>query len=124
MGLVANVVEDAGIPTACLSMIPPLTRNTGAPRVIGIAHPMGLAFGAPGDADRQRAVLRAALEAATAMTEPRSYVELPFTWPEPRSRAIRHPDPPPPIAQLLTRKPWLLPRLVSGDIPRHSSRTT
>ncbi len=117
MGLVANVIEDAGVPTACLSMIPPLTRATGAPRVIGLAHPMGMAFGRPGDADGQRDVLRAALEAAAAMTEPRSYTELPFIWPEPRSAAIRHPDPPPPIVQLLTKKPWLLPRLVSGELP-------
>jgi hypothetical protein len=117
VGLVANVIEDAGIPTACLSMIPPLTRATGAPRVVGVAHPMGLPFGAPGDADRQGAVLRGALEAAAAMTAPRSYAELPLVWPEPRSQAIRHPDPPPPIAQLLARKPWLLPKLASGDIP-------
>lgn len=119
MGLVANVIEDAGIPTVCLSMIPPLTRATGAPRVVGVAHPMGLPFGAPGDADGQRAVLRDTLEAAAAMTRPRSYTELPFEWPEPRSKAIRHPDPQPPIAQLLTRRPWLVPRLASGDIPRH-----
>ncbi len=83
MGLVANVIEDTGIPTACLSMIPPLTRNTGAPRVVGLAYPMGL----------------------------------PFEWPERRSEAIREPDPAPPIARLLTRKPWLLRRLVSGRLP-------
>ncbi len=119
MGLVANVVEAAGVPTACLSMIPPLTRNTGAPRVVGVAHPMGTPMGPPGDAETQRAVLRAALEAAAAMTEPRSSAELPFVWPGRRSAAMREPDPPPPIAQLLTRKPWLLPRLAGGRIPTH-----
>ena len=119
MGLVANVVEAAGVATACLSMIPPLTRNTGAPRVVGVAHPMGMPMGRPGDADGQRAVLRAALEAAAAMTGPRSYTELPFVWPERRSTAMREPDPPPPIARLLTKKPWLLPRLAGGRIPTH-----
>ena len=119
MGLVANVVEAAGVATACLSMIPPLTRNTGAPRVVGVAHPMGLPMGRPGDADTQRAVLRAALEAAAAMASPRSYTELPFSWPERRSVAMREPDPPPPIVQLLTRKPWLVPRLAGGHIPTH-----
>ena len=117
MGLVANVIEEAGVATACLSMIPPLTRGTGAPRVVGLAYPMGQAFGKPSDADGQRQVLRAALEAAVAMTEPRSYAQLPFEWPETRSQAIRDPDPPPPIAQLLAKKPWLIPRLVSGRIP-------
>lgn len=117
MGLLANIIEGVGVATACLSMIPPLTRRTGAPRVIGLAYPMGRAFGRPGDADGQRQVLRAALEAAVSMTEPRSYAELQFEWPEPRSQAIRDPDPPPPIAQLLAKKPWLIPRLVSGRIP-------
>ena len=119
MGLVANVVEAAGIATACLSMIPPLTRNTGAPRVVGVAHPMGMPMGRPGDAATQRAVLQAALEAAASMTRPGSYAELPFTWPERRSTAMREPAPPPPIAQLLTKKPWLLPRLAGGRIPTH-----
>ena len=117
MGLVANVIEASGTPTVCISTIPPLTRNTGAARVVGLSHPMGLTMGRPGDHDGQRAVLRATLEAGAAMSEPRSYVELPFRWPEPRSVAIREPDPLPPIAQLLSKKPWLLPRLVSGRLP-------
>ncbi len=117
MGLVANVIEDLGVPTVCLSLIPPLTVNTGAPRVVGLAHPMGLPVGLPGHVDQQRAVVQAALEAGAAMTEPRSYTELPFQWPERRSQAIRESDPPPPIVQLLTSKPWLLPRLVSGNLP-------
>jgi hypothetical protein len=74
-------------------------------------------MGRAGDHDGQRAVLRDTLEAGAAMTEPRSYVELPHRWPEPRSVAIREPDPLPPIAQLLAKKPWLLPRLVSGRLP-------
>jgi hypothetical protein len=44
-------------------------------------------------------------------------VELPFTWPEPVGVARRCEEEPPPIAQLLKRKPWLLPRFYMGDIP-------
>ncbi|MDH3294670.1 MAG: hypothetical protein OER95_10175 [Acidimicrobiia bacterium] len=117
MGLAANIIEDLGVPTLCLSLIPPLSRNTGAPRVVGLAHPMGLPLGLPHQVDQQRTVLRAVLEAGAAMAEPRSYVELPFEWPERRSQAMREPDPPPPIVQLLSSKPWLLPRLISGDLP-------
>ena len=105
------------MPTACLSMIPPLTRATGAPRVVGVAYPLGLPLGRAGDAGGQRAVLEATLQAAAGFSAPRSYTELPFEWPEPRSKAIREPDPPPPISQLLAHKPWLLPKLVSGHIP-------
>jgi hypothetical protein len=78
---------------------------------------MGLPVGLPGHSDEQRTVVRAALEAAAPMNSPRRYAELPFQWPERRSRAIREPSTPPPIVQLLTRKPWLLPKLVSGEIP-------
>lgn len=117
MGLVANVIEEAGVATACLSLIPPLTRRTGAARVVGVAHPSGLPLGLPGDAHGQKDILRATLEAAAAITEPRGYVELPHEWPERRSVAIREPETPPPIVPLLTKKPWLLPRLISGDLP-------
>ena len=117
MGLVANVIEAAGTPTCCLSMIPSLTVATGAPRVVGVAHPLGLPLGLPGDAAGQRAVLEAALRAAAGMATPRSFAELPFVWPEPRLKAIREPDPPPPIGQLLKHRPWLIPRLVSGHLP-------
>lgn len=117
MGLVANVIETAGVATACLSLIPPLTIATGAPRVIGVPHPVGLPMGLPDDPDGQRGVLRETLEAAVAMAEPRSYAELDRTWPERRSVAMREPATPPPIAQLLAHKPWLLPRLVSGRLP-------
>jgi len=78
---------------------------------------MGLPLGLPHEVELHRAVLQAALEAAAAMTDSRSYTELPFQWPERRSQAIREPDPPPPIAQLLSAKPWLLPRLISGHLP-------
>ena len=49
-------------------------------RVIGLSYPAGLPLGMPGDAEGQRDVLRAALEAAATMNEPRSYVEFPFEW--------------------------------------------
>jgi hypothetical protein len=117
VGLVANAIEAIGTATCCLSMIPPLTRATGAPRVVGVSYPMGRPIGRPGDTDGQRAVLRSTLEAAVVMVEPGSYTELPFEWPEPRSQAIKDPNPPPPIAQLLARKPWLIPRLIPGHLP-------
>ena len=78
---------------------------------------MGRTMGQPGDANGQRAVLRGALETGAGLARPRSYVELPFEWPERRPLAIREPDPAPPIAQLLTRRPWLFPRLLSGRLP-------
>ena len=61
MGLVQREMEAAGVATVTLSTLPDFTRSVGAPRVAGIAYPMGMPLGAPGDADGQREVLKAAL---------------------------------------------------------------
>jgi hypothetical protein len=114
------VIEASGIPTVSLSMIPDLTRAVGVPRLAGISYPMSRPLGNPHDADGQRAVLRAMLEVLTRATEPDTYVELPFVWPESpaKARNASKDVPPAPIVELVTRKPWLLTNLYSGRIPR------
>ena len=128
MGLAQRILEAGGIPTVSLSMIPDLTRAVGVPRLVGISHPMGQPSGRPGDADRQGKVLRAMLEMLESASGPGSYVELPFEWHETpaQARNASKDVPPSPIAELLMKKPWLLPNLYSGRIPRRhaaASRT-
>ena len=120
MGLVQRVLETSGIPTVTLSMIPDLTRAVGIPRLAGISYPMGQPLGRPHDADGQRAVLRATLELLTTATGPDAYIELPFKWPESpaRARNASRDFPPPPIVDLLKRKPWLTIKLYNGHIPQ------
>jgi hypothetical protein len=50
---------------------------------------------------------------------PDTYVELPFVWPESPARARNASKdlPPPPIVDLIMKKPWLLASLYSGRIP-------
>jgi hypothetical protein len=124
VGLVQRVLEARGIPTVALSMIPDLTRAVGVPRLAGISHPMGRPLGRPHDADGQRAVLRAMLELLTTATGPDTYVELPFVWPESPAQARNASKdlPPPPIVELLRKKPWLLANLYTGRIPRDIPR--
>jgi D-proline reductase (dithiol) PrdB len=117
VGLVQRVLEAAGIPTVSLSMIPDFTRAAGVPRLAGIAHPMSRPMGRPGDAAGQRAVLKALLAVLETAAAPGTYVELPFAWPESPAQARKGADVHPPISQLLARKPWLLPRLYTGDLP-------
>ena len=123
MGLVARVFEGSGIPTVTLSMIPDLTRAVGVPRLAGISYPFGRPLGQPHDADGQRAVLRAMLDLLSSAAGPDTYVELPFEWPESPARARNASKdlPPPPIVQLLMKKPWLLPSLYTGRIPEAAS---
>jgi D-proline reductase (dithiol) PrdB len=121
VGLVQRVLETAGISTVTLSTIPALTRAVGVPRLAGISYPMGRPLGRPHDADGQRAVLRATLELLASASGPDSYIELPFEWPESpaQARNASKDHKPPPIVDLLRRKPWLLARLYSGRIPPH-----
>ncbi len=115
MGLVARVIEETGIPTAVLSSIPELTTSVGAPRVIGIGYPGSLPFGLPGDADGQRAVLRASLEAAFAVKEAGGRFDLDFEWPS--EARLPRPRTPPPIAKAIMKRPWLYLKLLKGEIP-------
>ena len=113
------MLEARGFPTVALSMIPEFTRAVGVPRLAGISYPMGRPLGRPHDPDGQRAVLRAMLEVLSAAQGPDTYVELPFAWPESpaQARNASRDLPPPPIVELLMKKPWLLVNLYAGRIP-------
>jgi hypothetical protein len=123
VGLVQRVLEEKGIPTVSLSMIPDLTRAVGVPRLAGIGYPMGRPLGRPHDADGQRAVLRCTLTLLATARGADTYVELPFVWPESPAQARNASSDlaPPPIVELLRRKPWLLANLYAGRIPREVS---
>lgn len=80
MGLVARVVEAAGIPTATVSVVRAMTRSLPAPRNVLVRFRLGQVFGQPRDRARQLAVLRDALRALDAITEPGGVVELAYRW--------------------------------------------
>jgi hypothetical protein len=125
VGLVQRVIEASGIATVTLSWIPDLTRAVGVPRLAGISYPLSRPLGRPHDAEGQRAVLRATLELLATATEPDTYVELPFEWPDSplRARLDSKDVPPPPIVDLLLKKPWLVANLYTGRIPDEPAPT-
>ena len=83
MGLVCRVAEAAGIVTVCVSTGRDLTQQVRPPRSLFVNHPMGNAFGAPGDTEIQRAILAAALRLAVTATEAGVLEDAPFEWPQP-----------------------------------------
>jgi len=85
-------------------MIPAYQRSVGAPRVAAVAHPFGRPFGEVGDAETQRAVLRAALRVLATATTPGEVVHLPFEWPEDPRRVKWGPDEPSPIVAMMFEK--------------------
>jgi D-proline reductase (dithiol) PrdB len=103
VGLVARVIEEAGISTVVLSMMPAYQPSVGAPRIAAIAHPFGRPFGGVGDADTQRDVLRAALRVLATAETPGQVVHLPFRWPEDPKATKWGPDEPSPIVAMMLK---------------------
>jgi hypothetical protein len=97
------VIEEAGIPTVILSMMPAYQPSVGAPRVAAISHPFGRPYGDVGDAATQRAVLRAALRVLETARTPGEVVHLPFRWPEDPKVTKWAPDVPSPIVSMMLR---------------------
>ena len=64
MGHVQRAFEAAGIPTVGIYIraFEHVPHNMGVSRALITDHPMGRPVGAPGDIDRQRSIVRAALE--------------------------------------------------------------
>ena len=82
MGLVARVVEEAGIPTVLVSTGRDLTAQVRPPRSVFVNFPMGNPFGRPGDWAQQRRILLDALELAESAREGGVLVDLPYVWGE------------------------------------------
>ena len=57
-----------------------ITHAVAPPRAVFVHHPLGHQTGAPGDAEGQRTLVRAALEAGLAIRRPGEIVELPQRW--------------------------------------------
>ncbi|MFK7898290.1 MAG: hypothetical protein AB8G23_20825 [Myxococcota bacterium] len=87
-----------------LNMIPAYHRLVGMPRVAAIEHPFGRPYGDVGDAERQRAVILAALEFATKAAAPGEVVHLPFRWHQEPSETHWHPAEPSPIIGLMKER--------------------
>ena len=95
------MIEEAGISTICVNMVPDYSRAYGFPRVAALEYPFSLTLGRPGDREGQLQVIRAALQALTEIQEPGGIVHLPFEWPEDPATVDIHPPELSPIAKLI-----------------------
>ena len=77
-------MEAAGISTISLTVHPHITKMVGAPRAVYMRYPQGNLFGAPFDAQQQRSILRATLEAVVHVERPGTILEYPGRWRAPR----------------------------------------
>lgn len=81
MPVLARVVEDTGIPTVTVSMMPVFSDKYRSSRVLGVEFPFGHSFGMVNDAEMQTRTLRAALGLLVSAQGPETRVDVKETWP-------------------------------------------
>ena len=92
MPVLARLIEEAGIPTVVVTMMPALAAAMLAPRVVGVEFPFGHPFGTPGDTATQAAVLTSALRVLAGAGRPTggsARVDVDIVWPTPLREAYR-----------------------------------
>lgn len=109
------MIEEAGISTICINMVPDYSRAYGFPRVAALEYPFSLTLGRPGDREGQLQVIRAALQALSEIQQPGEIKHLPFEWPEDPARVDIHPPEPSPIAKLIRQGKVSNPVAVLGQ---------
>ncbi len=80
MGLIARVVEAAGVPTVCVSLQREITAQVKPPRAVYLRWPFGHPMGEPDRPAQQRQVLLDALGLLARPEAPGVIVDLPYGW--------------------------------------------
>ena len=89
MPVLARTIEEAGIPTATVTMMPALAEKFRLSRIVGVEFPFGHAFGMPNDQAMQLTVARAAVQALREAREPGYRLDVDIEWPIDTATAYR-----------------------------------
>ena len=106
MPVLARTVEEAGIATVIVTMMPETAQKFRLPRIVGVEFPFGHAFGMPGDAAMQRTVCETAVALLDSATGPETRVDVPIEWPQDPAFAYRdwQPSEPSPVVAYNMRR--------------------
>ena len=74
------MVEEAGIPTLCMTSALDITRAVKAPRAVFVNFPLGHQTGKPNQPGLQKRIVTDAMRAFETITTPGTIVELPYVW--------------------------------------------
>jgi len=80
VGLIARVLEETGISTACIVMRREVAQNVKPPRTLFVRFPLGAPCGPANDAETHRTVIRQALDVLATAQEPGTIVDSPLQW--------------------------------------------
>lgn len=107
MPVLARVIENLGIPTVTVTMIPDLAEKFRLSRIVGVEFPFGHSFGLPGRDDMMLTVSRAAVQALAEAGAPAYRLDVDLEWPVPIEiayKAWQPPRPSPIVAEMLKRR--------------------
>ncbi len=89
MPVLARWIEESGIPTVVVTMMPAVAEERRAPRIVGVEFPFGHSFGMPGDKAMQRRVLELALRVLAGASAFGTRVDADIEWPVPLRDAYK-----------------------------------
>ena len=89
MPVLARWIEESGIPTVVVTMMPAVAEERRAPRIVGVEFPFGHSFGMPGDKAMQRRVLDLALRVLAGASAFGTRVDADIEWPVPLRDAYK-----------------------------------
>jgi hypothetical protein len=101
--VLAHTLEESGLSTILVTMMPVWAEKIGVPRTLAVEFPFGQTIGQASDQEQQMRVLRQALEVLETAVQPGEIVHSRETWPVPvaeASRAWQPKQPSPVIAEL------------------------
>ena len=75
-----RAIEKAGVPTICVTALPPVSRQNGTPRAAAPLVPRGANAGAPHDVAMQRGITIDALKLIETIETPGKIVPLPYEY--------------------------------------------
>jgi hypothetical protein len=87
--VLARLIEESGIATVLVTMMPDLAEKFRPARVVGVEFPFGHAFGMVDDQAMQRTVAEAAVRLLSEATEPESRLDVDLEWPIDQRTAYR-----------------------------------
>ena len=74
------MVEEAGIPTLCMTSALDITQSVKAPRAVFVNFPLGHQTGKPNDRALQRSIVLDAMRAFETIDTPGQILQLPYVW--------------------------------------------
>lgn len=96
MPVLARTLEEAGLATVLVTMMPVWAEKIGTPRTLAVEFPFTHTLGRPGDAAQQMRVLRQALELLERADTPGTIVHSEEVWTQPLEGAMLTWQPPEP----------------------------